>query len=41
MLNFYKRNFAIDTVGTNILHYINRSYLCIPAKLNTLRDNKY
>jgi hypothetical protein len=32
---------AIDTEGTNILHYRNRSYLCIHVKLNTLRDNKY
>jgi hypothetical protein len=32
---------AIDTVGTNKLQYINRSYLCIPVKLINLRYNKY
>jgi len=33
---------AIDTVGTNTLHYnINRLFLFIPVKLNTLRDKKY
>jgi len=32
---------AIDNVGTNTLHYINRLYLFIPVKLNTLRGKKY
>jgi len=31
---------AIETEGTNILLYINRSYLFIPVESNTLRDNK-
>jgi len=31
---------VIDTEGTNILHYINRSYLFIPVESNTLRENK-